>query len=249
MKKTHSNSASPGPVPPPRTLLHAIARWCIRPLIRTSVTPNHITTLRLLTGIAAAVAFGVGNYYWSAWGGLIFFISAVLDRADGELARLANRSTPGGHWYDLWCDMIVNVLIFVGIGVGLRERIGLWAPLMGVIAGFSVAATFLVSFGLYARGDHPILAYKFPVGFDFDDALVVIAPCAWFKLLLPLLVVAVIGAPLFLLFALWRSRKVFVRESAPASVPCTEPPQQERIPGSSTALRSAASQLEPRVPS
>ena len=59
------------------------------------------------------MAFGVGNYFWSAWGGAIFFISAMLDRADGELARVADRATPGGHWYDLACDMIVNVLVFL----------------------------------------------------------------------------------------------------------------------------------------
>ena len=66
--------------------MHAVARWCILPLVKTSIMPNHITHLRLLTGIGAAVAFGVGNYFCSAWGGAIFFISAMLDRADGELA-------------------------------------------------------------------------------------------------------------------------------------------------------------------
>lgn len=100
--KESSETAIPAPVPPPRTLLHAIARWCILPLIRTSVTPNHITTLRLFTGIAAAVGFAAGDYSWAAWGGLIFLISAILNRADGELARLANRSTSWGGIGTTW---------------------------------------------------------------------------------------------------------------------------------------------------
>ena len=32
---------------------HKIARVCILPLVNTPVTPNHLTTLRLASGIAA----------------------------------------------------------------------------------------------------------------------------------------------------------------------------------------------------
>ena len=196
------------PFPPPRTPTHAIARWLILPLINTRVMPNHITTLRLLTGIAAAVMFGVGTYYWSVWAGAVFVFSAILDRADGELARLANRKTPGGHWFDLRCDTLVNVLVFIGIGVGLRERLGIWGPVMGVISGLAVGATFMVVFKLHEGGSHPSVAFSYPAGFDFDDTLFVIALFAWFNALLPLLIAAVIGAPLFLVYALLQLRKV-----------------------------------------
>ena len=115
---------APRSVPPPRTHAHAVARWCILPLLKTPVAPNHLTTLRLLTGLAAAGAFAVGDYFWICWGGVLFVISAVLDRADGELARLSGRISPGGHWYDLSCDMLVNMVVFVGIGFGLSDRVG-----------------------------------------------------------------------------------------------------------------------------
>jgi archaetidylinositol phosphate synthase len=232
MNKTTSESGDSKRVPPPRTPMHAFARWCIRPLVHTWVMPNHITTLRLLTGIAAAAAFSVGNYYWSVWGGVIFAISAILDRADGELARVADLSTPAGHWYDLACDTIVNVLVFIGIGVGVRERIGLWGPIMGGVAGLSVGATFLVVFRLHALGSHPSLAFNAPSGFDFDDALFLVAICAWCKVLLPLLVISTIAAPLFLIFAFWRSREVFTRQAGSTPVPCTTPPHRGQIPGS-----------------
>jgi archaetidylinositol phosphate synthase len=194
--------------------------------------PNHITTVRLLTGIAAAATFAAGTYLWSAWAGIIFVISAILDRADGELARLAQRSTPGGHWYDLACDTIVNVLVFIGIGIGLRERLGFWGPAMGVIAGLSVGATFLVVFRLHAGGSHPSVAFSYPSGFDFDDALFIIPVFAWFGALLPLLIAAVIGAPLFLVFALWRSRKVFTNQPKSSPAPGTKPPHPGPTPGS-----------------
>lgn len=220
-------------VAPPRTPTHAIARWCILPLVRTRVMPNHITTLRLITGVAAAAAFGVGQYYWSVWAGILFVISAILDRADGELARVANRITPGGHWYDLTCDTAVNVLVFIGIGIGLRERLGYWGPVMGLVAGLSVGATFLVVFRLHAGGAHPSIAFSYPAGFDFDDTLFVIALFAWFNALFPLLIAAVIGAPAFLVFALWQSRKALALAAKSNAAPCTTPPRPGQIPGSS----------------
>lgn len=191
------------PAPPPKTHAHAIARWCILPLINTRVTPNHLTTLRLLTGIAAAIAFGAGEYFWTVWGGILFVISLLLDRADGELARLSNRMSNSGHWYDLYCDMTANVLVFVGIGFGLTGTFpGFWAPVMGIVSGISVGAIFLVVFRLHDSGSHPGIAFNYPDGFDLDDTLFVIALFAWFDALLPLLIAAVIGAPLFLVFAL-----------------------------------------------
>ena len=35
---------------------HKMARICILPLVNTPVTPNHLTTVRLITGIAACAA-------------------------------------------------------------------------------------------------------------------------------------------------------------------------------------------------
>lgn len=210
---------APRSVPPPRTHAHAVARWCILPLLKTRVAPNHLTTLRLLTGLAAAGAFAVGDYFWTCWGGVLFVISAVLDRADGELARLSGRISPGGHWYDLSCDMLVNMVVFVGIGFGLSDRVsGPWAPIMGLISGLSVGAIFVVVFLLHSGGSNPVVAFSYPNGFDFDDTLFVIALFAWFDALLPLLIAGAVGAPLFLIFALWRYRQVRLKSGGQGSV-------------------------------
>lgn len=191
-------------IPPPRTHSHAVARWCILPLLNTWVAPNHLTTLRLLTGLGAAGAFAVGDYFWTFWGGVLFVISAVLDRADGELARLSGRMSRSGHWYDLSCDMLVNVVVFIGMGFGLTDRLpGPWAPLLGTLAGLSVGAIFVVVFLLHSGGSHPSIAFSYPDGFDFDDTLFVIAVFAWFDAMFPLLIAGAVGAPLFLIFALW----------------------------------------------
>lgn len=199
---------SPPQAQPPKTYAHAVARWCIRPLIGTSVTPNHLTTLRLVTGMAAALAFGAGTRDWAIIGGTIFLVSAMLDRADGELARLSGRSSPGGHWYDLYSDMAVNVAVFIGIGFGLvGSPLGVWAPAMGVVSGLSIGAIFLIVFQLHDQGSHPSAVFKYPNGFDFDDALFIVVPCAWFGGLLPLLIASAVGAPAFLAFSIFKWHK------------------------------------------
>ncbi len=119
------------------TWIHKIARATIvRPLAKTAVTPNQVTTVRIIAGIAAAGALAVGDASWSIVGGWLFMLSMLLDRADGDLARLTGRTSPGGHTYDLFADAFCNALIFVGLGIGLRESdYGLWAIPMGHLLG------------------------------------------------------------------------------------------------------------------
>ncbi len=195
----------PKNVPPPKTYAHYAGRWMIRPLIHTPVTPNHLTTLRLLSGLAAAGAFAAGTYFWTVWGGVLFAVSALLDRADGELARLTGKMSNWGHWFDLYCDSIVNVAIFLGIGIGLTDSaLGHWGWKMGVLSGSSIAATFWIVFRLHESGSTPSEAFNAPDGFDFDDALFLVCLFAWFDGLLPLLVLASVCAPSFLVFAGWQ---------------------------------------------
>jgi phosphatidylglycerophosphate synthase len=190
---------------PPKTYAHHVGRWLILPLVNTPVTPNHLTTLRLLTGIAAAVAFAMGDYFWTVWGGVLFAFSALLDRADGELARLSGKISASGHWYDLYCDALVNVVLFIGIGFGLTESVlSHWAWKMGLLSGLSIAVTFWIMFRLYESGDHPSEVFNYPDGFDLDDALFLVCIFAWFDGMLPLLIASSVCAPLFLIFALWQ---------------------------------------------
>jgi len=194
-----------GDIPPPKTYVHYVGRWLILPLVNTPVTPNHLTTLRLLTGIAAAVAFAMGDYFWTVWGGVLFAVSALLDRADGELAKLSDKSSNWGHWYDLYCDAVVNVVLFFGIGIGLTDSVlGHWAWKMGLLSGLSIALTFWIVFRLHESGSHPSEAFNYPDKIDLDDSLFLVCIFAWFDGMLPLLIAASVFAPAFLIFALWQ---------------------------------------------
>jgi ornithine--oxo-acid transaminase len=189
------------------TWVHRIARRAVRPLVNTSITPNHLTTLRLVTGVAAAAAFAVGDYFWTAWGGLLFVISAFLDRADGELARMKEQTSSQGHRYDLISDAAVTVLLFIGIGIGLsNSTLGWWAPLLGIVSGASVAAIFWVVTRMEQKSRESRPAFGSVKGFDPDDVLFIVGPFAWLDDLITLLLASSLGAPLFLMFALYQAR-------------------------------------------
>lgn len=184
---------------------HKIARVCILPLVRTPVTPNHLTTLRLVTGIAACASFAVGERSWDIWGGWLWLFSAFLDRADGELARVSGKTSPRGHQYDYFSDVAVTSLFFIGAGIGLRESsLGMWA----IVAGFAGGIGVFVAEILAERIDQQMKdtgdkAYPGFAGFDFDDILYLFAPVVWLGWQMPFVVGASVGAPIFALIT-WR---------------------------------------------
>jgi phosphatidylglycerophosphate synthase len=184
-------------VPPPTTVTHWIARICVKPLVGSPITPNQITTVRFLMGLTACAAFAVGEHSWNIWGGLLWVLSAFLDRADGELARISGLASKWGQVYDTTCDVVVDTLFFIAIGIGLRDSfLGPWSIVMGVVAGLSV---LIITYLLWATEEQPDSDKKvFPkIGcFDIDDVYYLFGPVAWFNLLLPFLIGASIGAPI-----------------------------------------------------
>lgn len=193
--------------PPHSSWTHKLARFVVRPMVQGPITPNHLTTARLVTGLAACAALAVGARDWTIWGGILWLVSAFLDRADGELARLSGTTSPGGHAYDYTCDVAVNSLFFLGIGIGLRDdALGWWAVLLGFIGAAGVAGASILSERLENQWDTEQKAYVGIAGFDFDDVLYLFSPIAWLGWLLPLLVGAAVGGPIFLIWTWKRLR-------------------------------------------
>jgi phosphatidylglycerophosphate synthase len=172
----------------------------VRPLLGTWVRPNHLTTLRLTTGIAACLLFSLGTQSSMAWGGGIWLLSAFLDRADGELARMGNLMSAGGHRYDYYTDTLVNAAFFVSIGIGLRHSwLGSWSVPLGLISGGSMFLGSLFAEWLELRSPPGTRAYSGRWGFDPDDALYLMGPLAWLGWLSPILVGASVGATAMML--------------------------------------------------
>jgi archaetidylinositol phosphate synthase len=53
---------------------HLLARQMVRPLLGTRVRPNHLTTLRLISGLAACLCFALGTNSGMIWGGVLWLV-------------------------------------------------------------------------------------------------------------------------------------------------------------------------------
>ncbi len=199
---------------------HLAARVVVRPLIGTGVKPNHLTTLRLLTGLGACAALAVGAPVWSAWGGVLWLVSAFLDRADGELARIGQMSSPGGHKYDYVADVLVNSLLFVAAGVGVRHGwLGMWAMPLGLVATAAMLTCWITGEAYQQLDGTGAKPYPSRWGFDIDDGLYLIAPLIWFGLMSFVVFGAAVATTIMAVIALVKLQRLKARTSRrPAEV-------------------------------
>jgi archaetidylinositol phosphate synthase len=183
-----------------QTYAHAFARIFVRPLLGTWVRPNHLTGLRLLTGIAACALLAVGSRNTAAWSGILWVVSCVLDRADGELARMGDLRSDSGKTLDFYSDMILDSFWFLGAGVGLRHSsLGEYAAPLGVLACGSMLLVMWSSELLERLSAPGVKAFDFKgvKRFHPDDMLFLLAPFTWLGWLVPILVASSICTPIF----------------------------------------------------
>jgi len=177
-----------------------LARRLVLPLRDSFVTPNDLTTVRLATGLAAAVAFISGSYGWSNLGALLLVISNFVDHADGELARISGKTSRFGHLYDLACDTVVTVLLFVAMGFGVRARGGFPLDILGAITGSAIALIFFLRMRIEEMAGKAASRQSALGGFETEDVLYLLPLVTLCNGVVPLLLAASVGAPLF---AVW----------------------------------------------
>lgn len=206
------------PIAPPRTWDARLARWLVTPLKNTRIVPNHLTTLRLITGLAGAACLAEGGFTWSNIGALFIVLSNFIDHTDGELARISGKSSKLGHCYDLASDALVTVALFVSMGLGLTAQgASTFAPpvLLGTVAGFAVALIFYLRMRIESIAGKAGTRQAFAGGFETEDVLYLMPLVTLLHGIGPFVVTASIGAPLFAVwvaFDYWR----IVRRTRPA---------------------------------
>lgn len=95
--------------------------WLHRPLAyalvaliyRTRITPNQITALALAVGLAAAACLAIGTPVLLLWSGALLWTSAILDGADGILARARKQFSELGRALDGTADLIVAASVAI----------------------------------------------------------------------------------------------------------------------------------------
>lgn len=185
-----------------------LAALLVRPLVGTRVHPNHVTTLSLLTGLAAAALYGTADRQAANWGAAVYVLTNLLDHADGELARLAGKTSVAGGFFDRLTDLVVRASLFMGMGLALRTGpLGRWAIVAGVAAAAAFVVTFALRTELARREIAGALDQPSAGGFDLGDVLYLVAPLTWLGALAPFLVAAGVGAPVFCAWTAWHRHR------------------------------------------
>lgn len=94
-----------------RPISTRVSRW----LVRTPVTPNMVTLITFLTGLAGAWSVLDGTYWSVLLGALLFQASSILDGCDGEVAVLTYRESNYGSWLDTITDNLTYLAFFAAV--------------------------------------------------------------------------------------------------------------------------------------
>lgn len=134
-------------LPPRPTALFPLTRQTSWPLTRfflkTPITPNQVTALSLLAGLAGAWCYALGSCDAAVTGALLYVLCYTLDNCDGEIARYRNLTSEWGARFDDLVDWLVDTAFFAALGYGSWVATGeiIWFWL-----GFAAATGATVDF-------------------------------------------------------------------------------------------------------
>lgn len=86
------------------------ARWIAFSLKNTTVTPIHVTTWFILSGVLAIWCM-LNEYFVAA--AFFLILKSILDAADGELSRVKETPSYVGRYYDSIADIILNFMFLL----------------------------------------------------------------------------------------------------------------------------------------
>ncbi len=96
-------------------------------LARTSLTPNAISVLINLIGMLCGPFYALG---YPVLGAVFMQIATVLDRCDGEVARIKLMETKKGQWVDTVSDQFTVLSFLIGVPLGYYLETGSLIPIL-----------------------------------------------------------------------------------------------------------------------
>ncbi|MGB0629723.1 MAG: CDP-alcohol phosphatidyltransferase family protein [Alphaproteobacteria bacterium] len=172
------------------------------------ISPNVLTALGMLVGIASGLLYAEGTRGAMIGGSLLFMVAVWMDHVDGEFARATGKTSRFGHYFDHVAAMTSYCAMFVGAGFGLRNTwLGNWAVPCGIAAGVSVALIFSIRLWQETVFGKETTVQTVRAGFEIEDTLYAVGPITWLGLIPPFIAAAGIGTPIYLLYAIWEAAR------------------------------------------
>jgi archaetidylinositol phosphate synthase len=148
-----------------------LSRWFTPIARRTSLSPNTITVLALVTNLGAALCFYRGGRWpWLFLLGIVFLtIGGLADAMDGIVARVQGKATRFGDFLDHVADRLSDSCVAAGWMLGSGVRIEFLVPaLIGVMlngyVGTQLEATWHErEYETVGRGEFVLALVIFPI--------------------------------------------------------------------------------------
>lgn len=102
-------------------LFRPIAFIFVKGIYRLPITPNQLSILSMVAGIAAGIFYAQGDRSSFIYGGLFYALAHILDCMDGMVARLKKNGSLLGRIIDGWADYITAIAVYIGLLIGLHN--------------------------------------------------------------------------------------------------------------------------------
>ena len=116
---------------------HYVARplsfYIAWPLIRLGISANKVTVAGLGVGIIGCAFLAHGSYWGIVLGAVLVNIYGLSDYVDGAIARATDTASEYGARIDGASYLIVLSLLFVAVGLGMREPLYM---MLGIAASY-----------------------------------------------------------------------------------------------------------------
>jgi phosphatidylglycerophosphate synthase len=138
---------------------------------KTPITADQITLTAIFVGIASGVCIGSDFPHHMLWGAGLLTFSAILDCADGQLARMRKSSSVWGRMLDGFCDLIVMIATLAGILPHLHRLGHPWWMLVLAVAGGIGCSFHFVWYDHYKNVYLRFTEASYREGEDLEQAL------------------------------------------------------------------------------
>lgn len=122
---------------------------------RTRVTPDQITFVSLVLGIATGPLYAAGHRWSLIAGAVVYYLSFMFDCVDGKLARSTGKSTDRGKALDAMADGARRASAVLGLLYFLLRDAGTTLLGIEIAIAFAVLSFYFMEISGARRGGPP----------------------------------------------------------------------------------------------
>ncbi|HEV3407402.1 MAG TPA: CDP-alcohol phosphatidyltransferase family protein [Gaiellaceae bacterium] len=144
------------------------SKYMARFAARRGWTPNAMTTVSFVIGVASAASFAVGTRVSLVLGAVLLHAAFTVDCVDGQLARHTRTFSKLGAWLDSVFDRSKEYVVYAGLAIGATRGFGDDVWLLAAAAVTLQTFRHMVDFA-YAARQHEAIEPTLPLD-DPEDA-------------------------------------------------------------------------------